>query len=212
MSILFLISVLSLIFALVGAELTSFFIAGILNEALGFKLLITNSLSGSLKTLLISFLGLVLVCFPLLKNELNLSAQALLMPELKAKIKAYSYLPLFTSLFFLCVLFGNSYVIGGSFFLSLVIALLFSFSLGGFILKKGDNFLSIKNVYRMMVVRYLTRYRLKTLSIFLSLFLSTFLITFIPGIRSSLMSEIDVSTEDRPEHFYLIFSQNKKSL
>ena len=52
-----------------------------------------------------------------------------------------------------------------------------------------------------MTARYLTRYRLKTLSIFLSLFLSSLLITFIPGLRNSITSELDLSAQEKPNNF-----------
>ena len=38
------------------------------------------------------------------------------MPEVKSRIKIVSYIPLIVGIFFLCVFFSHSFVIGGAFF------------------------------------------------------------------------------------------------
>ena len=169
--------------------------------ALGFDFNLTITFYNFLTSLLISAFGVVFICAPLLFNELKASAAVLLMPEVKSRIKFASYFPLIVGVFFLCVFFAHSFVIGGAFFGVVSGASLIVFFGGSKFLKFLESSLKIKNIYKLMTARYLTRYRLKTLSIFLSLFLSSLLITFIPGLRNSITSELDLSAQEKPNNF-----------
>jgi putative ABC transport system permease protein len=196
-----LFSILSVLISYLTCLIMSNVLSPLVSIALGFDFELRITLFNAFVSFVISAFGVVCICYPLLRNELNNSASVLLMPEVKSKIRFTSYLPLLIGLFFLCVFFSHSFVIGGAFFCIILVTSMFVFFGGSKILKVLESKINIKNVYRLMTARYLTRYRLKTLSIFLSLFLSSFLITFIPGLRSSITSELDLDKKDKPNNF-----------
>jgi len=201
---IFLMVVFSLFSVFLSFSL-SFFLGKVLSPlislVLGFDFSISVSLSSAFISFVISLFGVLFICFPLLMNELKNSAAGLLMPEIKSKIKAVAYFPLMAGVLFLCVFFSHSYIIGSIFFIVIFGASFLIFLGGGKLLKLSEKYLALKNTYQRMTVRYLTRYRLKTLSIFLSIFLSSLLITFIPGLRESILSEIDLEKTNKPNYF-----------
>jgi len=79
-----------------------------------------------------------------------------------------------------------------------------------FILSKSEQKFKFKKLEHTLSFRYLTRYRLSTISIFLALFFGSLMMNFIPSLQTSLQNELDGGMSGNAPSLFLFDIQEEQ--
>ena len=184
----------TIVFFLITAS--SWFIAPIIQNLIGFDFDFSLDYYFLLKSALILFLLSLSVGLPLI------------LPLVQREKRAFSKTILSFVPFLILLLLISHFVtpvknIGFFFALAVLILIILFFTIGSFLLKKFDFKGHLENLSLSLAIKNITREKKTSLTLFTAILLCTTFFSLIPQVGASLSNALKSSVEDRPRFFVI---------
>ncbi len=163
----------------------------------------------------VGLIGVILLAYPIILDAVKEKPANLFqeVAEMRSQEKPFfwlHYLPYLLFFSTMTLYAARSFKVGGVFLGLFFGVTLLSFPIGLFILRLARKASHNLSLGPKLSLRYLSRYRISTISIFLSLLLGAMLINLIPMLQQSIQAELSLENESKLPSLFLFDIQDEQ--